>query len=246
MTPVGEVTEPLLIAMAGLLILAAIFDVLDGAVARAMRATSEFGGLFDSLADAVTFGVAPSVIILKSLSVEAGTFQSFIITTAALVYSMCGVLRLVQFSVMLTSPDVGKRLSLKHFIGLPIPAAAGGVVSLNLLLLYNEVNKYIVFSKDARLIMTSLGMLIIGYLMLSRIPFPSIKTVRFRIKSFQLVFFIVLFSVILFYGMLNHFPLIFFVLTWGFIIVSLLVSLYRFFRGEGPNEGHSIEPKDDI
>ena len=64
--------------VATLLLLAAAFaDLLDGAVARAIRAESEFGVIFDSLADAISFGVAPSVLLLKSLSLEQGTGLSF-------------------------------------------------------------------------------------------------------------------------------------------------------------------------
>jgi len=66
MTGVGAVDENVLKAAAGFLLLAGLFDLLDGALARALRIESEFGGFFDSLADAVTFGVAPSVIVLKS------------------------------------------------------------------------------------------------------------------------------------------------------------------------------------
>ena len=93
----GEANLQVLTATAGILLMAAFADLLDGAVARAMKAESEFGGLFDSLADAITFGVGPSVIILKSLSIEPGTEYSFLLTTAAMVYTVCGVLRLVRF-----------------------------------------------------------------------------------------------------------------------------------------------------
>lgn len=85
MTGIGEATPQLLTATAGILLLAAFADLLDGAVARAMKAESEFGGLFDSLADAITFGVGPSVIVLKSLSIPPGTEHSFLITTAAII-----------------------------------------------------------------------------------------------------------------------------------------------------------------
>jgi CDP-diacylglycerol---serine O-phosphatidyltransferase len=60
-----------------LLILAAFADFLDGAIARVFHAQSEFGLVFDSLADTVSFGVAPSVLLLKSLSLQQGTALSF-------------------------------------------------------------------------------------------------------------------------------------------------------------------------
>ena len=68
----SEVGLDILTSIAGILVLAAFADLLDGAIARAMKAESEFGGFFDSLADAITFGVAPSVIILKSSKISYG------------------------------------------------------------------------------------------------------------------------------------------------------------------------------
>src|ERR1700731_1505819 len=86
MTPAGEVSHNVLMLTTTILILAAFADLLDGLLARVMKAESEFGGFFDSMADAITFGVAPSVIILKTLSIPPGTELSYLLTTAALVY----------------------------------------------------------------------------------------------------------------------------------------------------------------
>ena len=91
MTGIGEVTPHLLVTMTGILLLAALADLLDGAVARVMKAENEFGGLFDSLSDAITFGVGPSVIVLKSLSLPPGTGRSFLLTTGAIIFAVCGV-----------------------------------------------------------------------------------------------------------------------------------------------------------
>src|SRR5579862_4673890 len=82
-----------------LLLVAAFADLLDGAIARAFRAESEFGVIFDSLADAISFGVAPSVLLLKTLSLEPGTGLSFLAVLGAMLYSICGILRLVRFNV---------------------------------------------------------------------------------------------------------------------------------------------------
>ena len=64
----GAGTYQMLHASALLLLLAALADLLDGAIARAIHAESEFGFMFDSLADAISFGVAPSVLLLKNLT----------------------------------------------------------------------------------------------------------------------------------------------------------------------------------
>ena len=82
----GEVDLQALLQVTGILLLAAFSDLLDGAVARAIKAQSEFGGTFDTLADAISFGVAPSIIVLKSLAIVPGTSFSFLITAAAMVF----------------------------------------------------------------------------------------------------------------------------------------------------------------
>jgi len=110
-----------------LLIVAAFADFMDGALARLFRAESEFGFVFDSLADAISFGVAPSVLLLKTLSLEQGTFLSLFCATGCMVFSVCGVLRLVRFNVKATEAKTNPQLfedQKKHFTGLPIPAAA--------------------------------------------------------------------------------------------------------------------------
>src|SRR5579883_1258770 len=73
----GLSSYEILYISAFLILLAAFADVLDGAVARIIHAESEFGFMFDSLADAISFGVAPSVLFLKNLSLEQGTGLSF-------------------------------------------------------------------------------------------------------------------------------------------------------------------------
>lgn len=231
MTEVGEATGPLLMATAGLLILAGFFDVMDGAVARAMGATSDFGGIFDSIADAVSFGVAPSVIVLKSLSVESGTFESFLITISALVYSVCGVLRLVRFSVEMPRECETEKPVQTNFTGIPIPVAGAAVVSLNLFLVSTDIKPLIEISEFTRILILSYSMLFLGYLMVSRWKFPSIKRLHFRVKSFQVVFVLVLLAVMLFYGILHHFPTVFLLVSWSYVFMGLALSVIRLISG---------------
>src|SRR5882762_4168659 len=77
----GTVSYQTILISVCILLLAAVLDFMDGAIARAMKAESEFGGVFDSMADAITFGVAPCALILKTLSVQPGTLLSFALTT---------------------------------------------------------------------------------------------------------------------------------------------------------------------
>lgn len=210
MAGVGDVTPQILNAVTGILLLSAFADLLDGAIARAIKAESYFGGLFDSLADAISFGVAPSVIILKSLSIAPGTKLSFLVTIAAIVYSLCGVLRLVRFNVLALEaktsqdPDIVKAQK-KHFTGLPIPAAAASAVSLNLFLFSEDLHSIFSLSNAAEAWILSLALFLLGYCMISRWKFPSIKTLEIRVASFQTVFLTVIAAVLIFFGILNYF-----------------------------------------
>ena len=248
MTPLGDANYHVLSATAGILLLAAFADLLDGAVARAMKAESDFGGLFDSLADAITFGVAPSVIILKSLSLESGTEMSFLLTTAVMVYSVCGVLRLVRFNVTNQQAKGDQELidaNKKNFTGLPIPAGAAASVSANLFLISPEFTKFISISEETRAIILFFMMIIIGYFMISRWKFPSLKTLQIRVASFQLVFLIAVSAVIIFYGILHHFAVVFFAISWGYILVAWILSLVRLISGRKSKTLEDFEPEPD-
>jgi len=101
--------------LAAIAIMAAnVFDVLDGRVARLTKTTSRFGIEYDSLCDLVAFGVAPGIMVYRWALEPWGTVGWL----AASLYVTCGALRLARFNVLV---DTGPK---RHFIGLPIPAAA--------------------------------------------------------------------------------------------------------------------------
>lgn len=248
MTGIGEVTTQLLTATAGILLLAAFADLLDGAVARAMKAESEFGGLFDSLADAITFGVGPSVIVLKSLSIPPGTEHSFLITTAGIIFSVCGVLRLVRYNVMANLAKFDELLlidSKKNFTGLPIPASAMAAVSANLFLVSDEFKSLFSLDESFRFWALFTMLIFLGYLMICRWKFPSLKRLNIRVASFQLVFVTVLTAVFIVYGLLNHFAVVFFVMTWTYILLALVLSAARMITGRKSQTLEDFEPDPD-
>jgi len=249
MTPVGHVSHNTLVLTTLVLILAAFADLLDGAIARAMKAESDFGGLFDSMADAITFGVAPSVIVLKSLSIEPGTELSFLLTTAAIVYSVCGVLRLVRFNLLKQASEENSELKEAHnknFTGLPIPAAAAAAISGNFFLASDELNSVLNLSHEARAWILFFQMILLGYLMISRWKFPSFKALQIRVKSFQQVFLTVVFTVFLiFYGIMQHFSVVFVIFSWGYIIVAFFLSLIRVISGRKSKTLEDFEPAPD-
>jgi CDP-diacylglycerol---serine O-phosphatidyltransferase len=106
------------------ILVASIFDALDGKVARLTGTTSKFGVEYDSLADLVAFGVAPGLLMYAWALKPFGKLGWL----AAFLYVVCGALRLARFNVQVTTVES------KRFVGLPIPAAASMVASCVLFL----------------------------------------------------------------------------------------------------------------
>lgn len=244
----GEVNPQVLTAVTGILLLSAFADLLDGAIARAIKAESDFGGIFDTLADAISFGVAPSVVILKSLSILPGTKLSFLVTIAAILYSICGVLRLVRFNVNALEAKSNVDLAQaqkKHFTGLPIPAAAASAVSLNLFLFSEDFVSTFGLSQTANTWILSLALILLGYCMISRWKFPSIKTLEIRVASFRTVFLTVLAAVFIFYGILHYFALVFMILSWSYVFIAWTIAIIRKIAGRRSKTLEEFEPEPD-
>ena len=230
-----------------LLLLAVFADFIDGALARAIRAESEFGVVFDSLADAVSFGVAPSVLLLKTLSLEQGTFISFIAAAGAMVFSLCGVFRLVRFNVKSAEAKGNVEMQAEqkqHFTGLPITGSAAAAISANLFLLSPWAHEWLpAMSNIDRAIALTCVMFFLGYLMVCRLKFPSLKMLHFRMPSFQLVFLTVIIAVFTLYGILYFFPIILAFVSWVYIGVGLILSLIRLIAGKKSKTLEDFEPE---
>jgi len=142
-----------------LILLALVFDGLDGRVARMTNTTSQFGVEFDSLADIISFGIAPAMLLYFFIGNEFGRFG---ILVSAL-YVIFGAIRLARFNISTakTDPNV--------FIGLPIPTAAI-FVSMWILLFH----KYTLQDYAIVLLFLTLG---IAILMVSNFRYPSFKKV---------------------------------------------------------------------
>lgn len=116
--------------------LAILFDTLDGRVARMTRTTTEIGVQFDSLADVLTFGIAPIALIYSwafGASFNEKSSEHALAVFLLFMYLMCGAFRLARFNIQATRPRVIKegtpKLDKKNFVGLPIPPAAGLLAS---------------------------------------------------------------------------------------------------------------------
>jgi CDP-diacylglycerol--serine O-phosphatidyltransferase len=231
-----------------LLLVAALADFIDGALARAIHAESEFGFVFDSLADAISFGVAPAVLMLKTLSLEQGSFLSFLSATGAMVYALCGVLRLVRFSVKTTEAKGNAEMQAaqkKNFTGLPIPSAAAAAVSANLFFLSPFIGQWIDLSNATRAITLSCVMIVLGYLMVCRLKFPSMKVLNFKIPSFHLAFLSVVVAVFVLYGILYFFAEILTLFAWSYILLALTLSIIRLIAGKKSKTLEDFEPEPD-
>ncbi|MBY9079351.1 CDP-diacylglycerol--serine O-phosphatidyltransferase [Paenibacillus sp. HN-1] len=140
------------------IVIAATFDVMDGLLARLLSCTSEFGKQLDSLADIVSFGVAPVILILEHNKNDS----SFIGAAVGMVFIICGALRLARFNITPKSST---------FTGMPITVA--GFLAAGLSFFHNHIH-----FKVAVIILA-----VLSWLMISRIRFPSWKVVIVRVKG---------------------------------------------------------------
>src|SRR5688500_13058794 len=117
--------------------LAILFDTLDGRVARMTKTATEIGVQFDSLADVLTFGIAPIALIYRwaiGASFNENSSQHALGVFLLFMYLMCGAFRLARFNLQATRPRVLQegtpKVDKKNFVGLPIPPAAGLMASI--------------------------------------------------------------------------------------------------------------------
>jgi CDP-diacylglycerol---serine O-phosphatidyltransferase len=243
MTEVGSVDYPELLRITVILMLAGLADLLDGAVARVLKAESDFGSIFDSLADAISFGVAPAVIILKTLSVGPGTQLAFFLTIGAMIFSLSGVLRLVRFNTTSICAKSDTTLALAHkknFTGLPIPIGAACAISLNMFLISGEF-----FTHEVNAWILTGAMIFLGYFMISRLKFPSIKTLELRVASFQTVVLTAMLALLIFFGILHYFPLVCVIFAWGYFFAGFILSILRVIAGRRSKTLEDYEPDAD-
>jgi CDP-diacylglycerol--serine O-phosphatidyltransferase len=113
---------------------AVLFDALDGRIARMAKATSEFGTELDSLADVISFGVAPAVLAYAwgygSAPPAYSPHFAGLAWAVSFVYLMCGAFRLARFNVHARRPIPESKKDRKQFVGMPIPAAAGLIAAI--------------------------------------------------------------------------------------------------------------------
>jgi CDP-diacylglycerol--serine O-phosphatidyltransferase len=191
------------------LILGAIFDSVDGRLARITGTQSAFGEQFDSLSDLVCFGVAPAFLVYNCFFLKLGKLGLVV----SFFYSLCGALRLARFNSNID------KVSSDHFQGLPIPGAALALSGYVLFFLEVGLFKGLTYP-------VILYVLFYAVLMISNIPFNSFKSspwVKEHKKSVLFIIFLLLSLVFIF----EHYAL------FGIMTLYVLISLIYFFVNKG-------------
>lgn len=201
-----------------------ICDALDGRVARLGGRESLFGKEFDSIADIISFGVAPALMmIFLVLTPTVDQYPVFLQISwlIGFVYLLCAAVRLARFNV-LTHPMLPPAEQLEgtsDFLGLPVPAAAGMIASLVLVILSLEIPT---FDSRSLALLIPPFMLAIAYLMVSNIQYPSFKDLGWQTQTkvrtfiglilglgtaffFKEFFFALLFFTYIAFGPIRHF-----------------------------------------
>ncbi len=195
---------------------ACFFDLLDGRIARLGGHESDFGREFDSLADIVSFGVAPALLVYRIVLQEFPRACWII----AFVYLACGALRLARFNCVSAGGNGngnGQSESAKNFTGFPIPAAAGLIASITLFMLWLAQGEH--YLGRWKFVLPPL-MLFLSFMMFSRFQYPSFKTVNWKTKKSIPRFLII--SLVLIFTVMNY--------EWMPAVLFLSYLLYGFLR----------------
>jgi CDP-diacylglycerol---serine O-phosphatidyltransferase len=204
-----------------LIVFAMFFDILDGRVARATKTQSAFGLQIDSLADVISFGAAPAILVyqwtLRRLdvgSVPIGLIASFM-------YIACGAVRLARFNVLSMGEQGKPSKPGKYIVGLPIPGAAGILVSI---IVANHAAAGVLGGVEYvwPLLAVTLGL---SFLMVSTIRFRSFKDVRLNARTVLLVTLAVGSSAVVSYKLKPQFVLVW--LLGFYIFLGIFESLWQ-------------------
>jgi CDP-diacylglycerol--serine O-phosphatidyltransferase len=198
------------------------FDLADGRVARLTKTQSNLGLQLDSLADVVSFGVAPALLVYKWGLTKFGHWGVFI----AFLFCAAGALRLARFNVLAMQHDSDKPG--KFIIGLPVPAASAVLVSL-VMLNHQLAGSFVDVGQPALAVLV----VVLSYLMVSRIRFRSFKDLRMSRRTITGGLAILAFTIVVLVQRM-HSALIFVVLMATYVGLGLTeeVLFYRRRREE--------------
>ena len=210
------------------IVFAAILDTLDGRVARLVKGTSKVGKELDSLTDVISFGVAPSFVMYFWTINEIGKVGWMLV----LIYTVCCALRLARFN--LTVIEETETWKINFFEGVPSPAAAG----LILLPLILNLSDLLQFENTA--IISSIVILIVSILMVSKIPTYSLKRILIprHLTIFLLLGIGIYLSLLIFYTFKT-------LLFSGLIYIILIPISYFHYKNKNKKSFITIEEEDE-
>ena len=199
------------LAASWLVLIANIFDILDGRLARLTSVESLFGAELDSLCDLVSFGVAPAFLVYTRYFKDDGSVLGMLV---AVIFVLCGALRLARFNV---TPHSHKDV----FEGMPIPGGAGILVTM---VIFEML--YFSFLRIPQFVVAII-VVITAFLMVSKIEYPAMKktpkTSKKRILGVACVI----------SAFLINPPITLFFATWGFAFYGLFMACLRTIMGLG-------------
>jgi len=208
-TQVGELE-----LAAWIIVWCGLLDTMDGLTARLLKATSSFGAEFDSMADLVSFGVAPAVLVfnagLQIAGIEVESGQFWVLLTACGVFVLGGAMRLARFNLTTEQPH-------GWFTGVPITAAGGGLLSSMVLVIIHHEDFASLLPLHHYL---PIVMFVLAILMVSRLRFP--KAVIRDSKVYN-VFMFVNITAIFYCGIFRVFPEYLFIIGL-FLLISGIIA----------------------
>jgi CDP-diacylglycerol--serine O-phosphatidyltransferase len=223
---------------------ALLFDMLDGRIARLTKTTTEIGIQLDSIADVVTFGIAPAVLAYVwgyGTTLTEGSDLHRLAWFLSFMYLICGAFRLARFNVQASRPRLlaegTVKVDKKSFVGLPIPVAGGLIAAL----VHFSPLPLIYLGPDRARIYSGLLMVLVGFLsvmMVSTWRFSSFKTVGTRSRSARTIILALSIGMLIF--LYSQYVLLAIVITY--ILHGLLSRMVGIFWRRGESSEAKIEP----
>lgn len=211
---------------------ALLFDMLDGRLARMTKTTTEIGVQLDSMADIVTFGLAPAVLAYVwgyGATLQEGSGLHSLAWFLSFMYLMCGAFRLARFNVQASRPRILAeglvKTDKKNFVGLPIPVA-GGLIAAIIHFTPIPLVKYGAEQAQLYSILMMVLVGVLGVLMVSTIRFSSFKTVGTRSRSMRTIILALAIGMLIF--LYSRYVLLAIVILY--ILNGLLARLFGMFR----------------
>jgi len=209
----GDATPQQLYQAALAIFFAMFFDAFDGRVARMTKTQSDFGVQLDSLADVMSFGAAPALLVYKWALAPFGFFGLFV----SFAFAACGALRLARFNVLAQRGDKGSSL---FFVGLPIPLAAGTIVAI----VIAHFKQFGQATNAADRLPVALVVILLSFLMVSTVRYRTFKDAHVSPRSLAVMGFLTLTGLAVGWATRASFVLVIYMAAY--IVMGLAESLF--------------------